>query len=244
MRIAISGSSCQGKTTVVNDMLRFWPQYKRSEESYRMLIKNENLQINKKVNKDGQWKILNCLVDDILKTSKTDKIIFDRCPLDNLVYSLWAETKGTSDIDREFIEKCIPLVKESMRSIDVIFFLPITRVAPVQIEYKESREIDAEYIQEIDNIFKAIEYSLMHKGACPFLVDDDRPPIIEIFGTPEQRIEMVKLYLNNDGEAIEEQSILSPENVSQMEVLLKAQQKAYKEEEKEVELREEIINKK
>jgi len=242
MRIAISGSACQGKTTLVKDFLKYWPTYSRSNESYRKLIKEENIKINKEVDQESQWKILNCLIDDIQSTQKGDKIIFDRCPLDNLVYSLWAEEKGSSDIDKKFIEKCIPLVQESMKSIDIVFFLPITKVAPVKIEEKKSREIDILFIQEIDNIFKVIEKNLMRNGICPFLAKDDRPPIIEIFGNPEQRIEMIKFYLNDKGELIEDEtSVLDQENLDDMERLLKAQKSALFEEKQEDRIRKKII---
>lgn len=242
MRIAISGTACQGKTTFINDFLKQWPAYNKSNESYRAVLKKEKIKINKLVNKDGQWKILNCLIDDIQKTSKGDKVLFDRCPLDNLVYSLWAETKGTSDIDNEFIKKCIPLVQESMRAIDIIFFIPITKAAPVKLEIKENREIDKEFIHEIDNIFKAISYNLMAKGSCPFLNTEDRPPMIEIFGTPEQRIEMVKLYINDQGNLIEnDQSVLDPSNIAKMEQLLNIQKKIQSDEKYEAAITNKII---
>jgi len=242
MRIAISGSACQGKTTLVKDILKNWPVYNRSNESYRKLLKKEDIKINKEVNKDGQWKILNCLIDDIQHTAKGDKVIFDRCPLDNLIYSLWAEDKKSSDIDKEFIDKCIPLVQESMKSIDIVFFLPITKVAPVKVEEKTNREIDTLFIQEIDNIFKAIEHNLMRNGICPFLSKDDRPPIIEIFGNPEQRIEMIKFYLNEKGDLIEDEtSVLDQENISDMERLLTAQKSALFEEKQEDRIRKKII---
>lgn len=242
MRIAISGTACQGKSTLVNDFIKTWPNYKRSEESYRKLLKKEKLNINKKVDQYSQWKILNCLIDDIQKTDKGDKIIFDRCPLDNLVYSLWAEDKGISDIDSEFIKKCIPLVQESMKSIDIIFFLPITKVAPVKPEFKENREVDEAFVKEIDNIFKAISFNLMSKGVCPFMAKDDRPPMIEVFGTPEERIEIIKLYLNEDGGLIDDNSsVLNPENLNQMETLLRAQKRALYDEQEEQKLRNQII---
>lgn len=242
MRIAICGSACQGKSTLVNDILKNWPQYKRSNESYRKLLKKEKIKINKEVNKDGQWKILNCLIDDLQHTEKGDKIIFDRCPLDNLVYSLWAEDKQTSDIDKEFINKCIPLVQESMKAVDIVFFLPITKVAPVKVEEKANREIDMLFIQEIDNIFKAIEHNLMRNGVCPFMAKDDRPPIIEIFGSPEERIEMIKLYLDKKGELIDDQtSVLDPNNLTEMESLLKAQKSALREEKEEQSIRNKIL---
>lgn len=242
MRLAIVGSACQGKTTLINDMIKNWPIYKRSEESYRKLLKNEKILINKQVNKDGQWKILNCLIDDIQKTSKGDYIIFDRCPLDNLIYSLWSEEKKASDIDRKFIEKCIPLVQESMKAIDIIFFLPITRVAPVNVEIKENREIDKEFIKEIDNIFKAITHTMVATGVCPFMSKDDRPPIIEIFGSPEERIEMLKLYINEKGDLVDgDSSVLDANNLETMERLLKTQKDIEKDEKIEKQIKNRII---
>ena len=242
MRIAIVGSACQGKTTLINDFLKKWPSYKRSNESYRDLIKKEQVKLNKEVNKEGQWKILNCLIDDLQQTQKSDNIIFDRCPLDNIVYSLWAEDKQSSDIDKDFIKECIPLVQESMKALDIILFLPITRVAPVITEKKNNREIDDAYIKEIDNIFKMISHNYARHGVCPFLASDDRPPIIEIFGSPEERIELLKLYLNEKGDLIEDQtSILDSENIKSMEDILKANKSAHYDEKYEQEIRNKII---
>lgn len=242
MRIAIVGSACQGKTTLINDFLKTWPAYKRSNESYRKLLKQEKVKINKEVDQDGQWKILNCLINDLQQTQKGDKIIFDRCPLDNIIYSLWAEDKQTSDIDKDFIKKCIPLVQESMKAIDIVFFLPITKVAPVPIENKKNREIDETYIKEIDNIFKVISHNYIRNGICPFLANDDRPPIIEIFGNPEERIEMIKLYLNDKGDLIEDEtSILDSENMNSMEEILKANKRAKYDEVYEKKIKNKII---
>jgi len=237
MRIAISGSACQGKTTLVNDFIENWPMYKRSNESYRKIIKEEKLGINKNVNKDGQWKILNCLVDDIQKSSTEKYVLFDRCPLDNLVYSLWSMESGASDIDKAFIDECIPVVRESVKLLDIIFFLPITKVAPVRIELKEDRETDTVYIKEIDNIFKALERQYMINGGEPFFCKDDKPGFIEIFGSPEERIKMIELYIAKTGDLIDEQeSVLSKENLDLMETLLNTQKQVRNKEDDEKKL--------
>jgi hypothetical protein len=241
MRLAIVGSACQGKTTFINDIIKKWPAYSKSKESYREVIKSEQLKINKEVNAEGQWKILNCLINDLQSTSKGDKVLFDRCPLDNLVYSMWSYDKQTSDIDKAFIDKCVPLVSESMRHLDIIFFLPITKVAPVKIEVKQNREIDKEYIKEIDNIFKAVNRSYL-TGSSPFFPKDDSPAFIEVFGSPEERIAMLELYINKEGNLIgEEESVLSKENLDLMEVLLKSQKDAKDKEEEEIRLRKKFM---
>jgi len=242
MRLAISGSACQGKSTLIDDMIKTWPMYKRSAESYRKILKEQNIPLNDKVTKDGQWKILNCLLDDIKGTSKNDNVIFDRCPLDNIVYSLWSNHKGVSDIDDDFIKECIPLVQEAMHALDIIFFTPITKLSPISIEEKDTRSIDKNFIEEIDNIFKAISYQYAKTGESPFFPKEDRPPIIEVFGDRQTRIAMIQLYLDKAGNPVsEESSVLSNENLDLMEKIIYDQQDTYQKELEEEKFRSNII---
>ena len=226
MRIAVSGSACQGKTTFINDFLKEWPPYKQIDSSYRKILKQEKAPHSKESTQDLQWKILNCMIDDMQKNcEKGSKIIFDRCPLDNIVYSLWGNTKTPDKFDDKFINKCIPLVRESMRYLDIIFFTPITRVAPVPVVQDDKREIDEVYIKEIDNIFKTIVQQIQKTGVSVFFPKDDSPGIVEIFGKPEERIQLVRYYLNVNGDLIgEDQSVISDiQASSQMEDLINTQ---------------------
>lgn len=203
MRIAISGSGNQGKSTLVKDFLTEWSQFKTVSKTYRDKITSEDLPHSKETNKDTQWKILNHMIDEMQSYKEGDDIVMDRCPIDNLVYSLWAFEKGVGDIDKEFIDKCIPLVCESMRHLDIIFFLPITKAAPVKIVDDKMRETDPIYIKEVDNIFKMIgAQHHENNGRNPFFPKDDAPGWIEIFGSPQVRIAMIKQYLDVDGDLI------------------------------------------
>lgn len=222
MRIAISGTACQGKSTLIKDFLDQWPAYITPEKTYRDIIAEQGLDHSSSTNKDTQWAILNFMIDELQKSSKDDKIIFDRCPLDNIVYSIWAEAKKDSDIDEEFIKKCMPLVRESLRFLDIVFFTPITKVAPVEIVEDDLRETNKEYIAEVDNIFKAVHRDYTNNPKSTFFVEDDRPGIIEVFGNRKERIEIMKLYLDNDGDFIDPQGIISPEEMQEMEKMKKA----------------------
>ena len=85
MRIAISGTACQGKTTFINDFLKEWPSYSTPEESYRNSLSDNH---SETADEDNQWDVLNFMVDQLQEYRKGDNVIFDRCPLDNLVYTL------------------------------------------------------------------------------------------------------------------------------------------------------------
>jgi len=215
MRIAISGSSCQGKTTLIKDFLDEFSTYKQPTTSYRSLIDGDNH--SKQTTIETQHKILDFMAEQLQQFRSNDNIIFDRCPLDNIVYSLWANHHNREGFDNEFIDKCIPLVRESMRFLDIIFFLPITAVSPVGIEPGDQRESDQDYITETDNLFKAM-YQQWLQPESNFFPKDDRPAIIEIFGKPQERVHMIKLYLDSEtGDAIDEQGLLDVNEMEKIE---------------------------
>ena len=229
MRIAISGTSNQGKSTLIRDFLLEWPTYKFVGNNYRELIDKEKIPHSKTTTKESQWKILNCILDEMQKYTSKDNVIFDRCTLDNLVYSLWSFDKQTSNIDKEFIDKCIPLVRESLKFLDIIFFLPITKAAPVSIIENGTRETDSIYVNEIDSLFKSLNIQYKHNlGKTPFFPAEDCPGIIEILGSPFERIQMIKWYLNKDGELVggdvnDPSNLFNPQNLEAMADLLKTQ---------------------
>jgi hypothetical protein len=145
--------------------------------------------------------ILNNMVDELQKYTSADYVLFDRCPLDNLAYSLWCYDKGVGGIDDEFISKCIPIVRESLRLLDVVFFIPITKASPIVVVDNGTRETCMEYINEIDNILKSMteQYNCALERSVIF-PKDDCPGIVEVFGKREERIYLIKQYLNENGD--------------------------------------------
>ena len=133
MRISVSGTACQGKSTFIKDFIEEWSMYTTPEKTYRDLIKEKGYTHSQQTTKDAQWDILNCMVDEQMKYSRDDYVIFDRSPIDNIVYTIWSCAKQDTDIDDEFVKKCMPLIKESMKFLDVILVTPITRAAPIAI---------------------------------------------------------------------------------------------------------------
>lgn len=213
MRLAISGTAGQGKTTLLSEFLNNWDMYQTPELTYRSVLKGDKrYKHSKQTNKDTQWDILNYMIDEMEKYSGDDFVIFDRCPLDNLIYTMWAHHKGVGDIDELFVEKCIPIVRESMKLLDIIFFIPITNVAQSDIEDDGTRETDIEYIKEIDNFFKAFHNNWM-TGDTRFFPKEDRSALIEVFGTTEERIKMIEFYVDTNGKMYGEDDSLVDTNV-------------------------------
>lgn len=196
--ISVSGTQCIGKSTFIEDFIAQWPMYKTSDKTYRDVIKQNNLKVNRETTKESQRLILEAIVEDIQAAKKSDFVIFDRSPIDNLVYSLWAYEKNKGDIDNDFVADCIKISRECIRKLDVMFLIPISKQNNVKLVEDSLRDVDPTYRKEIDNIFQGLK-SLKEKGDDVFFVKDDSPPFIEIFGDREERISLCQLYLKEDG---------------------------------------------
>jgi len=219
MRIAISGTACQGKTTLIKDFLEQWPSYTTPKKTYRDIIKENNLEHSSKTNKKTQKKILDFMIKEQKKYRSSDNVIFDRCPLDNLVYSMWATEQPEVDIDDDFVQECIPLVRESFRNLDIIFFTPITKVAPVELTEDDLRDTDPKVIEEVDNIFKAMHREYINNDSSVFFIKDDKPGIIEVFGSQRERIQILKLYIDAEGDIHPGGDLIDEDMLSDMKAL-------------------------
>lgn len=216
MRIAISGSHCMGKSTLIGDFLAEWSNYTTPEKSYRHCINENDLPHSSQTNKLSQESILDFMIEQHKQYTKDDNVVFDRCPLDNLVYSMWSYHHEKTDIDFEFIKKCIPKVRESLRNIDIIFYIPMTKVAFTP-EYEDNgfRDKDPNTRIEIDNIFKVLAHENRDNPKSNYFEPDDRPPIIEIFGNRNERIQIMKLYIDAEGDSFApDENLFNGENIT------------------------------
>lgn len=233
MRIAFSGAACTGKTTTLNAFLEKWPNYTFVKSEYRDLIKKTKNH-SKNATAKTQREILDVLVKECSPYTAHDKVVFDRCPLDNLVYSLWAHGVERKGFTEKYIAETIEKVKESMRHFDIIFIFSRDLMPPL-IEDDGIRETDAIFVKETDNIFKAISKQAQADIAkSPFFPKDDSPAVIEIHGTTEERIAQIALYVTPDGTAYgEEQSVFNMDELNKMYSLLADQKHLLTEDQKE-----------
>lgn len=202
MRVAVTGTACVGKSTFINDFLSNWKDiFIAPERSYRDVLRESGLSHSKQTNKETQQVILDTMLEQHMKYTRDDNVIFDRCPLDNIAYSLYSYDKNLSDIDEDFIESCIPLVRECMKFIDIIFYIPYD--PNIKIQDNGTRDTDLQYIKDVDAIFRQIEYQSLQPSSV-FFSTNDRPAVIQISGEPRERIRQASLYVTDDGGTYEE----------------------------------------
>ena len=233
MRIAFSGTGNSGKSTLVKSFLYTWSNYRTPEKTYRDIIEEEGLSHSSKTTVDTQSKILNFMIDQVQNTTLSDKIIYDRCPLDNIAYSMWCHDKEIEGFTKDFVTEQIKLMRESMRSIDIIFLCRFDSSQKVVDD--GFRDTDLNFIKEIDNIFYSLYRSHNDDPEGDiFFPKGDSPCIIELPNNPQGRIDLVAEYVAPDGGMYgEEESILNPENIDDLERLVNLQKQAKEKEEED-----------
>jgi hypothetical protein len=228
MRIAISGCAASGKTTTIQHFLQRWPSYSLINSEYRTLIKDKKH--SKETTPKLQSEILDILSKECEPYTLHQNVIFDRCPIDNLVYSMWCYGNNVKGFTDKFIEESILKTRKAMQYFDVIFIC--TRDLMPPIEDNGVREIDPKYVEETDNLFKAI-INKYKKGAeeLPFFEKNNAPAIIDIHGQPHERLAQIAMYVTEDGNMYgEDQSLINLDEFGEMTKLVREQQDALKNE--------------
>ena len=234
MRIAFSGTGNSGKTTLVKSFLYNWKNYSTPEKTYRNVLEEENLPHSSKTTTKTQEKILNFMIDQVQSEDKDSNIIFDRCPLDNIAYTMWCNDKKIKGFTTNYVSKQIKLMRESMRFLDIIFICRFDKKQAIQDD--GARDIDKTFITEVDNIFHSLyQQYTQNPEADIFFPKGDSPCLIELPHKGQERIDLISEYITADGGMYgEDESIFN--NINELEQLVTQQKAALDQEEKDKEL--------
>ena len=178
MRLAVIGPQNTGKSTFIKDFIQHFSNYVTPFETYRDVIKNNNLEINQKGSEENQRLIRDFLYKQITE-NKESNVLFDRCVIDNYVYSLSLYEDGK--VSLEFLNETFNLLLKHLEFLDGLIFIP-TAVA-VKLVDDAMRDTDTKYIDKINRFFTK----------TLFLINKQKP--IEIFvisGDRDERINLTK----------------------------------------------------
>lgn len=222
MRIAISGAANTGKSTLHKAFLRRWPMFSFPSKTYRDVISENGLQHSSNTSEETQLIILNWMMEEQDKYPKGSKVVYDRCPWDNLAYSLQGNSLGK--ISDEVTAAIISFVKESMKGLDIIFWIPFND--KIKIVDDSLRDTNVSYIKQTDKIFEELfnQYSNDLENDV-FYPKEDSPAIIKLEGdTVDDRLFYISQFIDRNGDLIEDEtSILDPQNVDLLEQMIKDQ---------------------
>jgi predicted ATPase len=227
MRIAISGSSNTGKSTLINAFKKRWPMYMSPQKTYRDILKENDLNHSSSTSSETQLIILDWMMTEQKKFPKGSKTIFDRCSYDNLAYTL--QGNALNLIPDTVAAASISLVRESLKDLDIIFWLKYN--PDIKTVDNGTRETNIDYIMGTEKVFQDLFDQYMENlESDVFFPKEDCPAIIAIdnnFSSVDDRLMFIGEFLDKNGILIEtENSILDLENNDILTNMIGDQQKA------------------
>ncbi len=188
MRIAISGTHSQGKSTFVRDFLNKNPHYAFENEPYRAIMHEHEILFGDDQRIEHIELQLNHCLKQIKKYKPGDCVIFDRPPSDYIPYSDYSAVNAQSNIDKSYVESLYPRIKSALTHLDLIVFVPITEEYPINLEDDGHRPTGDFYRVWVDGAFKKL-YREDLKQVMPV---EEAPLVVEITGSRETRIALLE----------------------------------------------------
>ena len=187
MRIAISGTHSQGKSTFVRDFLATHADYQFENEPYRELMHEHDILFGDHQTQHHIDLQLNHSIERVQKYQKGDKVIFDRAPSDFIPYSDYTAKNAHTDIDEPYVTAMYDRVKLVMEYLDLIVFVPKTEDYIITLEDDGHRPVEDFYRDWVDQGFK----DLYRNNLSKVVRVENQPKVIEITGPREERIRLL-----------------------------------------------------
>lgn len=158
MRIAVLGPQNTGKSTFIADFLKDFHHYTTAKATYRDVIETNKLDINQKTSIESQKHIRDFMFGQFRHNTEYN-IIFDRCLIDNYVYTYVAYEAGL--IPKWFVDETEAMMKDTLRLVDMYLFIPTAVSIPLVDD--GTRDIDRAYIDTVNNHFLSVLFDLAQK---------------------------------------------------------------------------------
>jgi hypothetical protein len=130
MRIAISGTHCCGKSTLIDAFLVKYPHYIHEPEAYEALQDLHGESFAAEPSAEEFVTQLNYQIERIKQYGESDNVIFERSPVDYLAYLLALSDLGRETSARAYFHQSVAPVRDSLRHLDAIVLLPATGSVP------------------------------------------------------------------------------------------------------------------
>ncbi|HEY2093563.1 MAG TPA: AAA family ATPase [Thermoanaerobaculia bacterium] len=124
MRIAVSGTHCSGKTTLVEDFLERHPEYVHEPEPYEWLAEARGAAFSAELSAADVWQQLEISVERLSVYGQGSNLIAERSPLDFLAYLDALLTLGREDTS-PMLDAARQLVSRGMEQVDLLAVLPL-----------------------------------------------------------------------------------------------------------------------
>ena len=174
MRIAISGTHCVGKSTLIDEFLRAHPGFVHEPEPYTVLVEDFGEEFSEEPSVEDFQRQLEFNVERLKHHAREARVIYERGPIDFLAYIDALDTKST--------ESVLDQVIDGMQHLDLIVYLPLDHNHATEAEFPKLRKaVD----RRLSAIYNEDEFGI---------VSASNVEVVEATGSTEQRLRSITAW--------------------------------------------------
>jgi hypothetical protein len=174
MRIAVSGTHCAGKSTLIDEFLLAHPDYIHEPEPYTVLVEELGEEFSAEPCIEDFLRQLDFNINRLATHAIGEEVIYERCPLDFLAYIEVLEPK--------LIAPLLGPISTALKNLDLLIFLPIEPAVCPAPEYPKLRKaVD----QRLNTILLDDEFGIISV------------PVVEATGSTAQRLRIIEETMKN-----------------------------------------------
>ena len=185
MRIAVSGTHCSGKSTLVEEFLLRHQSYKYEPEAYEALYELAD-DTYPESTAESFFAQLEYHVNRLQLYREGDRVIFERSPLDYVAYLNAFSSLRRSSADSDLATRSVSIARDAVRLLDMIVFLPGSEIDAV------NDDDDPALRDAVDTL---LEDYLINDALRVFA--DSSPYVVELTGSINARLRAVELLMTS-----------------------------------------------
>ncbi len=183
MRIAVSGTHCTGKTTLIDEFLRAHPDFGHEPEPYTVMVEDYGEDFCSEPGVDDFYRQLEFMVDRLQDSSPGARVIYERSPVDFLAYILALKDLSRDAVAPGRINAAVALVLDAVRNLDLIVFLPLDDAHGMEIQTEEDPKLRRAADSRLVAIFGDDEFNI---------VSSESVSVVEARGSIGQRLRVIE----------------------------------------------------
>lgn len=125
MRVAVSGSHRVGKSTLIAAFLDRHPRYAHEPEAFEVVGDDVDLTEGGVPTPEGLRALLEYTASAVEAHAPGARVMFERSPVDYLAYAAASGSAWEANERRGFLATHTPIVRASVRSLDLVAYLPM-----------------------------------------------------------------------------------------------------------------------
>jgi predicted ATPase len=189
MRIAVSGTHCCGKSTLIDEFLLTHTNYAHEPEPYTVLVEDYGEEFSSEPCVADFYRQLEFMVDRLRNYAAGALVILERSPVDYLAYILALKDLKREEADSGLLRIAHRLMLDSIQNLDLIVFLPLDDADDIEVSDSEDPRLRKAADSRLVKIFEDDEFDLVSSGLCT---------VVEARGSTTQRLRTVEDAIGSD----------------------------------------------